>query len=70
MRNIAIENSTIKKIPKLTREKLKNIIKKKQIFDSDAAIQLLFDMGYTSHNISQRLNDTEVLVRLLPICRR
>ena len=66
VRNIAIENSTIKKIQKLTHEKLTNIIKKKKIFDTDAAIQLSFDMGYTSHNISQRLNDIEVLERLLP----
>ena len=65
VRNTANENNTIKKGPKLTHEKLKSIIKKKEIFDTDAAIQLLFDMGYTSHNISQRPNDIEVLVRLL-----
>ena len=54
-----------KKRKRLTHEAIKNMIKRKQVFDTDAVIKMLFSMGYTSYNISQRLNDIEVLVRLL-----
>ena len=55
----------ITKRPRLTHETIKHIIKQKQAFYTDAVIKILFNMGYTSYNISQRLNDIEVLVRLL-----
>ena len=51
--------------PRLTHETIKKVIEKNQVFSTDAVIQILFSMGYTSYNISQRLNDIEVLVRLL-----
>ena len=51
--------------PRLTHETIKKIIKTNQVFYTDAVIQILFSMGYTSYNISQRLNDIEVLVRLV-----
>ena len=34
------------------------------VFDADAVIKILYSMGYTNYNISQRLNDIEVLVLL------
>ena len=61
----AVNEKKIKKRPRLTHEMIKHIIKQKQVFYTDAVIKLLFDMGFTSYNISQRLNDIEVLVRLL-----
>ena len=67
MASIVIETNKSQKRKRLTHEAIKNIIKRKQVFNTDAVIKILYNMGYTSYNISQRLNDieVEVLVRLL-----
>ena len=65
VRNMLMVKNKIKKRSRLTHETIKNIIKTKQVFYTDAVVQALFNMGYTSYNISQRPHDIEVLVRLL-----
>ena len=65
MASVVIEKNKNQKRKRLTHEAVKNINKRKQIFNTDAVIKMLFSMGYTSSNISQRLNDIEILVRLL-----
>ena len=51
----------------LTHEAIKNIIKKEGIFYTDTVVQVLFSMSYrpTCYNTAQRLDDIELIVRLL-----
>ena len=65
MASIVTEKNKSQKRKRLTHEAIKYIIKRKQVFNMDAVIKILYSMGYTSYNISQRVNDIEVLVRLL-----
>ena len=66
MTTVQSEKNLMKKRPRLTHEMLKRVIKKNHACDINAVIQILFKMGYTSYNIAQRLNEIEVLLRLLP----
>ena len=64
MATVQSEKNLMKKRPRLTHEMLKRVIKNRAC-DRNAVIQILFKMGYTSYHIAQRLNEIEVLLRLL-----
>ena len=66
MATVQIEKNLMKKRPRLTHGMLKRVTKMNRACDTNAVIQILFKMGYTSYNITQRLNEIEVLLRLLP----
>ena len=54
--NMLTGKNKIQKRVRLKHKVIKNIIKQKRVFYTDALIQILFSVGYTSYNVSQHLS--------------